>query len=327
MEREAVLVGIDVGTTKVTALIGEVGRDGATHDHRQGHGPDDRPEEGRRRQHRADGPVDRRRRRAGRAAVGLEDRPGLRRRRRPARREPELARRRSRSAATAARSPARTSTGPPRSPGRCRSRRTARSSTSCRAAFIVDGQEGVKDPLGMSAIRLEVETHIVTGSATAVQNLTKCVIAGGRQDRRARRRSRSPRPRRSCRETEKELGVAVADIGAGTIDLALFADGSPFHTSVLPVGGNNVTMDIATVMKTSLQVAEELKISHGTCDLRGGRPGRADQRRGPRRGGRPDGQPARAVPDHRGPDARDVRAAGQRDEGVGPRDAARPGSS
>ncbi len=69
-------------------------------------------------------------------------------------------------------------------------------------------------------------------------------------------------------ETEKELGVAVADIGAGTIDLALFADGSPFHTSVLPVGGNNVTMDIAAVMKTSLQVAEDLKINHGTCDLR-----------------------------------------------------------
>jgi cell division protein FtsA len=69
-------------------------------------------------------------------------------------------------------------------------------------------------------------------------------------------------------ETEKELGVAVADIGAGTIDLALFADGAPFHTSVLPVGGNNVTMDIAAVMKTSLQVAEDLKINHGTCDLR-----------------------------------------------------------
>ncbi len=69
-------------------------------------------------------------------------------------------------------------------------------------------------------------------------------------------------------ETEKELGVAVADIGAGTIDLALFTDGSPFHTVVLPVGGNNVTMDIAAVMKTSLQVAEELKTRHGTCDLR-----------------------------------------------------------
>ena len=161
----------------------------------------------------------------------------------------------------------------------------------------------------MSAIRLEVETHIVTGSATAVQNLTKCVVAGGREDRRARRQRRSPRPRPSLSETEKELGVAVADIGAGTIDLALFVDGSPFHTSVLPVGGNNVTNDIAIGLKTTLQVAEELKIRNGTCDLRAVDRGRADQRRGARRGGRPDGQPARALPDHRGPDARDVRAA------------------
>ena len=70
-------------------------------------------------------------------------------------------------------------------------------------------------------------------------------------------------------ETEKDLGVAVADIGAGTIDLALYVDGSPFHTAVLPVGGNNVTNDVAIGLKTSLQVAEELKIRHGTADLRG----------------------------------------------------------
>jgi cell division protein FtsA len=69
-------------------------------------------------------------------------------------------------------------------------------------------------------------------------------------------------------ETEKELGVGLADIGAGTIDLALFQDGSPFHTRVLPVGGNNVTNDVAIGLKTSLQVAEELKVRHGTCDLR-----------------------------------------------------------
>ena len=62
--------------------------------------------------------------------------------------------------------------------------------------------------------------------------------------------------------------MAVADIGAGTIDLALFQEGSPFHTRVLPVGGNNVTNDVAIGLKTSLQVAEELKVRHGTCDLR-----------------------------------------------------------
>ena len=133
--------------------------------------------------------------------------------------------------------------------------------------FIVDGQEGVKDPLGMSAIRLEVETHIVTAAATAVQNLTKCVPAAGvKIDELVASSLASAEA--VLTETEKELGVAVADIGAGTIDLALFAEGSPFHTAVLPVGGNNVTNDIAIGIKTTLQVAEELKIRHGTRDLR-----------------------------------------------------------
>ncbi len=136
-----------------------------------------------------------------------------------------------------------------------------------RRGFTVDGQEGVKDPLGMSALRLEVETHIVTASATAVQNLTKCVTAAGvKIDELVADSLASAESVLS--ETEKELGVAVADVGAGTIDLALFQDGSPFHTRVLPVGGNNVTNDVAIGLKTSLQVAEELKIRHGTADLR-----------------------------------------------------------
>ncbi|MEA2632160.1 MAG: cell division protein FtsA, partial [Chloroflexota bacterium] len=136
-----------------------------------------------------------------------------------------------------------------------------------RRGFTVDGQEGVKDPLGMSALRLEVETHIVTASATAVQNLTKCVAAAGvKIDELVVDSLASAEAVLS--ETEKELGVAVADIGAGTIDLALFQDGSPFHTRVLPVGGANVTNDVAIGLKTSIQVAEELKIKHGTCDLR-----------------------------------------------------------
>ncbi len=136
-----------------------------------------------------------------------------------------------------------------------------------RRGFTVDGQEGVKDPLGMSALRLEVETHIVTASATAVQNLTKCVSAAGvKIDELVADSLASAEAVLS--ETEKELGVAVADIGAGTIDLALFQEGSPFHTRVLPVGGNNVTNDVAIGLKTSLQVAEELKIRHGTADLR-----------------------------------------------------------
>ena len=119
----------------------------------------------------------------------------------------------------------------------------------------------------MSALRLEVETHIVTASATAVQNLSKCVAAAGvKIDELVVDSLASAEA--VLTETEKELGVAVADIGAGTIDLALFQDGSPFHTRVLPVGGANVTNDVAIGLKTSIQVAEELKVRHGTCDLR-----------------------------------------------------------
>ncbi|HET7028044.1 MAG TPA: cell division protein FtsA [Candidatus Limnocylindrales bacterium] len=135
-----------------------------------------------------------------------------------------------------------------------------------RRGFTVDGQEGVKDPLGMSALRLEVETHIVTASATAVQNLSKCVQAAGvKIDELVVSSLASAEA--VLTETEKDLGVAVADVGAGTIDLALFNEGEPFHTTVLPVGGNNVTNDVAIGLKTSLQVAEELKVRHGTCDL------------------------------------------------------------
>lgn len=133
--------------------------------------------------------------------------------------------------------------------------------------FNVDGQEGVKDPRGMSGLRLEVEVHMVTASATPIQNLRKCVVAAGvKIDELVAAGLASADS--VLTETERELGVGVADIGAGTIDIALFSDGSAFHTSVLPIGGNNVTMDIAAVLKTSLQVAEELKTQHGTCDLR-----------------------------------------------------------
>jgi cell division protein FtsA len=118
----------------------------------------------------------------------------------------------------------------------------------------------------MSAVRLEIETHIVTAAATAVRNLAKCVQAANvKIDELVASSLASAETVLS--ETERELGVAVADIGAGTIDLALFLDGSPFKTVVLPVGGNNVTNDLAIGLKTSRQVAEELKIQHGSCDL------------------------------------------------------------
>jgi cell division protein FtsA len=130
--------------------------------------------------------------------------------------------------------------------------------------FTVDGQEGVRDPLGMSAIRLEVEVHIIHGSATALQNLTKCVRqAGVRVDELVIASLASGEAVLS--ETERDLGVAVADIGAGTTDLALYLEGSPFHTTVIPLGGVNVTNDVAIGLKTNLVAAEALKLAYGTA--------------------------------------------------------------
>jgi cell division protein FtsA len=135
--------------------------------------------------------------------------------------------------------------------------------------FTVDGQEGVKDPEGMSAVRLEVTTHIVHGSATALQNLTKCVRkAGVRPDELVVSSIASGEAVLS--ETERELGVAVADIGAGTTDIALYADGSPFFTSVVPLGGVNVTNDIAIGLRTNLVAAEQLKMRFGGAESKAG---------------------------------------------------------
>jgi cell division protein FtsA len=136
-----------------------------------------------------------------------------------------------------------------------------------RRGFTVDGHEGVKDPLGMIALRLGVETHIVTASTTAVQNLSKCVQAAGVKIDELVASSLAA-AEAVLNETERELGVGVADMGGGTIDLALFSEGAPFHTAVVPVGGVNVTNDLAIGLKTSLPTAEELKIRYGTCDLR-----------------------------------------------------------
>ena len=266
MEREAVLVGIDVGTSKVCALIGEVSRDGRLTI--MGHGTV--PASGLKKgvvinidqtvRSIADS-VERAERLSGwkidRAFVGVGGQ------------HVESLNSQGQVAVTAhhrevPRAHNKRAIGGPRALNTPNPRHVHHSE---RRGFTVDGQEGVKDPLGMSALRLEVETHIVTASATAVQNLTKCVQAAGvKIDELVANSLASAEA--VLTETEKELGVAVADLGAGTIDLALFQEGSPFHTRVLPVGGNNVTNDVAIGLKTSLQVAEELKIRHGTCDLR-----------------------------------------------------------
>ena len=266
MEREAVLVGIDVGTSKVCALIGEVSRDGRLTI--MGHGTV--PASGLKKgvvinidqtvRSIADA-VERAERLSGwkihQAFVGVGGQ------------HVESINSRGQVAVTAHhREVTREDVNRAIEVARAVSIPSNRDVLHVeRRGFTVDGQEGVKDPLGMSALRLEVETHIVTASATAVQNLTKCIAAAGvKIDELVVDALASAEAVLS--ETEKELGVAVADFGAGTIDLALFQDGSPFHTRVLPVGGANVTNDVAIGLKTSIQVAEDLKIMHGTCDLR-----------------------------------------------------------
>jgi cell division protein FtsA len=128
--------------------------------------------------------------------------------------------------------------------------------------FTVDGQEGIKDPIGMSGIRLEVETHIVTGPSTALRNLNRCVTEVGAdiQDMVAGSLASAESV---LTDTEKELGVILVDIGGGTTDIAIYVDGSPFYLSVLPVGAKNVTNDMAIGMRVSLESAEKIKLGIG----------------------------------------------------------------
>ena len=128
--------------------------------------------------------------------------------------------------------------------------------------YVVDGQDHVSDPVGMYGTRLDVETHIVTGIDAAIQNVTKCVESVGVQVD-----GLVLEPLASAEavldEEEKEQGVVLADIGGGTTDIALFIDGSVFHTAVLPVGGNHVTKDIVVGLRAPYQAAEEAKKKWG----------------------------------------------------------------
>ncbi|RQD76052.1 MAG: cell division protein FtsA [Halanaerobium sp. MSAO_Bac5] len=129
--------------------------------------------------------------------------------------------------------------------------------------FIVDGSPGIQDPLGMSGIRLEVETHIIKGVSTSIQNLVKSVLRAGLSVEEV-----VLEPLASSQavlsEDEKELGVVLVDIGGGTTDLIVFHEGSIAHTSVLPVGGNHVSNDIAVGLRTPVSEAEKIKIMHGS---------------------------------------------------------------
>ena len=128
--------------------------------------------------------------------------------------------------------------------------------------FIIDGQEDVREPIGMSGLRLEVQVHIVTGAVSAAQNIVKCVRRCGLEVN-----DLILQPLASSlavlTEDEKELGVALIDIGGGTTDIAIYCQGSIRHTAVIPIAGDQITNDIAMALRTPTLEAEDLKIQHG----------------------------------------------------------------
>src|SRR4051795_9109817 len=132
--------------------------------------------------------------------------------------------------------------------------------------FIIDGQEDVREPLGMSGVRLEVKVHIVTGAVSAAQNIMKCVRRCGLEVQ-----DLILQPLASAMavlsEDEKDLGVCLVDIGGGTSDIAVFTQGAIRHTAVIPIAGDQITNDIAMALRTPTKEAEEIKRRYG-CALR-----------------------------------------------------------
>lgn len=129
-------------------------------------------------------------------------------------------------------------------------------------SYTVDGQEGVRDPLGMHGFRLEVEAHVVIGSSTAVQNLKKCVEGAGIEVGELVLTSLAA-GKSVLSATEKEMGVVLVDIGEGTTDIAIFIEGTVWHTRSLPMGGEYITNDIAIGLRLPSEVAEQVKLQYG----------------------------------------------------------------
>ncbi|BBL73533.1 cell division protein FtsA [Methylomagnum ishizawai] len=131
--------------------------------------------------------------------------------------------------------------------------------------FVIDRQEGIKEPIGMSGIRLEARVHIVTGAVSAAQNIVKCIRRCGLEVEDIILEQLA-----SCAavltEDEKDLGVCLVDIGGGTTDMAVFTHGAIRHTAVIPIAGDQVTNDIAVALRTPTQFAEEIKIKQA-CAL------------------------------------------------------------
>jgi cell division protein FtsA len=133
-----------------------------------------------------------------------------------------------------------------------------------RQEFIIDGQEDVREPIGMSGVRLEVKVHIVTGAVSAAQNIIKCVRRCGIEVK-----DLILQPLASSRavlsEDEKDLGVCLVDIGGGTTDIAVFTHGAIRHTAVVPIAGDQITNDIAMALRTPTTDAEAIKMRHGVA--------------------------------------------------------------
>jgi len=131
--------------------------------------------------------------------------------------------------------------------------------------FVIDHQEGVKEPIGMSGVRLEAKVHMVTGAVSAAQNIIKCVRRCGLEvdDVILEQLASSYAV---LTEDEKELGICLVDIGGGTTDIAVFTDGAIHHTAVIPIAGDQVTNDIAVALRTPTQHAEDIKVQYA-CAL------------------------------------------------------------
>ncbi|NIM93750.1 MAG: cell division protein FtsA [Anaerolineales bacterium] len=130
--------------------------------------------------------------------------------------------------------------------------------------FVIDGQDGIKDAIGMHGYRLEVEAHIVTSATTARRNLEKCVEASGMVVD-GWVLSSLAAGQLVLTDTEREMGVVICDVGAGTTDLAIYIEGSVWHTAVIPVGGDHITSDISQGLHLPLDTAESIKQRHGNA--------------------------------------------------------------
>ncbi len=129
-------------------------------------------------------------------------------------------------------------------------------------SYVVDGYDGIIDPVGMAGSRLEVETHVITAGTTAVQNYLKCIQRAGLKTRELVVNALGSADI-VLAPAEKDLGAVVLDIGGGTTDLVIYQQGSPLFTTVLPIGGDHITNDLAIGLRTSFIQAEQIKREHG----------------------------------------------------------------